>query len=92
MGKLADQIKTDCCGSLLNDKAQLVRDVAALELESQLLKTEVITANAERAIYQCVIKDARSTCRTVFDTMYTAAPKYKEQVWANLCLTLGIEA
>jgi hypothetical protein len=113
MGKLADQIKTDCCGSLLDDKAQLVKDVAALEaLNSQLsgrvaklkqkvivsnadldlIKAELITAEAERVIYHCVIKDARATCRTVFDTMYKGTPLYKEQVWANLCLTLGIDA
>jgi hypothetical protein len=110
MGKLADQIKTDCCGSLLDDKAQLVKDVAALEaLNSQLsgrvaklinknislniklddLKEQYTICNAER--YK-VRTASRATCRTVFNTMYKADPKHKEQVWANLCLSLGIEA
>jgi cell division protein FtsB len=107
MGKLADQITTDCCGSLLNDKAQLVKDVAALEaLNSQLsgrvakLKQEVIVSNADLDLFKAKFSAAnlgystfvRSNCRTVFNTMYKGEPKYKEQVWANLCLTLGIDA
>jgi hypothetical protein len=102
MGKLADQIKTDCCGSLLDDKAQLVKDVAALEaLNSQLsgivakLTKHILICNAERDVLYKEFRsstDTRVSCRTVFDTMYKGAPTYKEQVWANLCLTLGIDA
>tara|TARA_R110000796_G_scaffold45451_1_gene109933 strand:+ start:410 stop:712 length:303 start_codon:yes stop_codon:yes gene_type:complete len=100
MGKLADQITTDCCGSLLDDKAQLVKDVAALEASNASLTEQVIASKADLDLfklkydnsntgYNIVIKE---TCRTVFDTMYKGDPRYKEQVWANLCLTLGIEA
>jgi hypothetical protein len=102
MGKLADQITADCCGSLLDDKAQLVKDVAALELKAYRLSKRVtkltkriLICNTERDVLYKEFRDStdtRSTCRTVFDTMYKADPKHKEQVWANLCLTLGIEA
>jgi hypothetical protein len=100
MGKLADQIKTDCCGSLLNDKAQLVREVAFLEgkadrltARAAMLTRRIIACNAERDI----LKSASTTynkdhCRAIFNVMYKVDPRYKEQVWANLCLTLGIDA
>jgi hypothetical protein len=93
MGKLADQITADCCGSLLDDKAQLVRDVAALESRCVMLTEKNIELNAEYVRYHVGLNtDTRSTCRTIFNTMYKADPKHKEQVWANLCLSLGIEA
>tara|TARA_R110000764_G_scaffold58467_3_gene127091 strand:+ start:4085 stop:4390 length:306 start_codon:yes stop_codon:yes gene_type:complete len=101
MGKLADQITTDCCGSLLNDKAQLVRDVAFLEGKAErlsarvaMLTRRIIACNAERDILKSdPATYNKDTCRAVFNVMYHPAdPSNKEKVWANLCLTLGIDA
>jgi hypothetical protein len=99
MGKLANTIKLTCCGSLLDNKAQLVKDVAALENKTESLiarydrlTKQLIESKAEYDILKSEFHTAsKSTCRAVFNAMYKGEHRYKEQVWANLCLTLSIE-
>tara|TARA_R110000772_G_scaffold225486_1_gene336105 strand:- start:18 stop:227 length:210 start_codon:yes stop_codon:yes gene_type:complete len=66
--------------------------IAELKVKVRVLEAQLLICNAERSIYQCCLTDAREHCRTMFNVMYKGELMNKEKVWANLCLSLGIEA
>ena len=91
----------DTCGNaeysikLLNkaaaDKAQRLEDEVkkADKLNIDLHITALLDDKAQ--LVSCAA-ELKEQCRTMFNVMYKGELMNKEKVWANLCLSLGIEA
>jgi hypothetical protein len=98
MGKLASELKANCCGSLLGtqEKAKLVSQISDLECAFKINMRVIAVHEQQIAKLQAentaLLEQGRKVAVHTFELSYKGTAKDKLKAWAFVCLELGIEA
>lgn len=90
MGKLSEQIATECCGHLLGheEKKALVKEVAKLEADYKAKTLQIVMLENELVALDSHI---RNVAKQVFYATYTGNIAHIEKAWQQLCVELGTD-